>query len=66
MTGGFRSSYFKAARLLAAIAEMKESRNESDPTEVIRRYIAKYPRHTAFRSELRAVLAVSQLPKIKI
>jgi len=66
VSGGFRSSYYKAARLLGAIAEMRFCRGENEPMEIVQRFIAKYPRHTAFRSELRTVLNGSNLPKIKI
>jgi len=66
VSGGFRNSYYKAARLLVAIAEMREYRNEMDSIGIIRTYIAKYPRHTAFRGELRTLLNGSMLPKIKV
>jgi hypothetical protein len=66
VSGGHRGSYYKAARLLGAIAEIRMCKNENEPMAIVQRYIAKYPRHTAFRSELRTVLNGSQLPKIKV
>jgi len=56
-----RGSYGKAARLLAAIYEMRLYRNEEAPSQIVYTYTAKYPRHTAFKAELRSALAEARL-----
>jgi len=50
--GGHRKSYYKAAELVYAMVEMKACRNESMPYNTVDFYRGKFPRHTAFKSEL--------------
>jgi hypothetical protein len=52
-----RGSYFKAARLLVAVAEMRLCRGEETPFSIVHDFLAKYPRHRAFKEELRSVMA---------
>ena len=61
-----RGSYYKAARLLVAVAEMRFSRNEGAPFSIIHKFIEKYPRHSAFRGELRTALANTGLTELKV
>ena len=61
-----RGSYGKAARLLAAISEIRIHRGEDAPYQIIYTYLAKYPRHTAFRAEVRTALADAGFRGIKV
>ena len=61
-----RGSYYKAAELLVAVSEMQFHRNEEEPYGIINKYTAKYPRHSAFRAEVRSALANSGLRGIKV
>ena len=56
ITGKLRRSYNKAARLIAAVYEMWLLRNENDPMSFVSGFLAKYPRHTAFKSELKTAM----------
>ena len=57
----YRSSYDKAARLLTAVCEIQLYRKESAPYKLLNTYLAKYPRHTAFRTEVKNALAEAKL-----
>ena len=61
-----RGSYGKAACLLVAIAEMRRYRGEKAPHGIVNEYVEKYPRHSAFRGELRSAAAMAKLTGIKI
>jgi hypothetical protein len=55
-----RGSYHKAAGLVVAMAEVLASRErEQEGKSFIAKYRGKYPRHSAFRSELAASMQVS-------
>lgn len=57
-----RGSYHKAAGLLVAMAETLANREEKqDGMDLIERYRNKYPRHTAFKSEIIQALQTSGL-----
>ena len=57
-----RGSYHKAAGLLAAMAETLANREEKqEGMDLIERYRNKYPRHTAFKSEITQALQTSGL-----
>ena len=66
VAGKYRESYYKAAYLLVAIAEMRQSRGEERPLDIIKSYASKYPRHTAFRGELRSIVAAAKLAGVKV
>lgn len=52
--GKYRNSYGKAALLVAALGEVKESLGtKSAKSFIINEYMKKYPRHTSFRGALR-------------
>lgn len=54
VSGQHRKSYGKAALLTAALGEVKESMGiQSAKRIIIDNYLKKYPRHTAFRGELK-------------
>lgn len=57
-----RGSYHKAARLLVAMAETLANREEKqEGIDLIERYRNKYPRHSAFKSEITQALQTSGL-----
>lgn len=57
-----RGSYHKAAELLVAMAETLANRQEKqEGMELIERYRSKYPRHIAFKSEVKEALQASGL-----
>lgn len=57
-----RGSYHKAAGLLVAMAETLANRGErQEDMDLIERYRNKYPRHTAFKSEVIKALQASGL-----
>lgn len=57
-----RGSYHKAAGLLVAMAEALANREEKqEGMDLIERYRSKYPRHTAFKSEITQALQASGL-----
>ena len=66
VSGKHRGSYFKAAQLLVAIAEMRLYRKEEMPFGIIQSFVTKYPRHTAFREELRRAIAEAKLTGLKV
>jgi hypothetical protein len=65
VSGGHRASYFKAARLLVALYEVslygKDIPEEQNTGNILREYYAKYPRHVAFKSELREAIQRAKL-----
>lgn len=67
VSGQHRGSYFKAAYLLVAICEVMINKGELNPYEIIHTYKAKYPRHSAFASELRTALVdIAKIKHVKI
>lgn len=57
-----RGSYGKAARLLTSGAELLANRGRrQEGLDLVERYRNRYPRHTAFKSELLAALQQSRL-----
>lgn len=57
-----RGSYHKAAGLLVAMAETLANREEKqEGMDLIERYRNKYPRHSAFKSEITQTLQISSL-----
>lgn len=55
-----RGSYYKASGLIVAMAEVLASRGrEQEGKSFIEQYRGKYPRHSAFRSELAASMQMS-------
>ena len=57
-----RGSYHKAAGLLVAMAETLANREErQDGMDFIDRYKNKYPRHTAFKSDVTQAVQTSGL-----
>ncbi|HZK85229.1 MAG TPA: hypothetical protein VFC58_11230 [Desulfosporosinus sp.] len=57
-----RGSYYNAAGLLVAMAETFANREEKqEGIDLIERYRNKYPRHTAFKSEITQALQTSGL-----
>ena len=54
--GQHRRSYYKAANLVAAVYEMRLLRKEDNPKGIVADYQAKFPRHTAFKSELQTAV----------
>lgn len=57
-----RGSYYKAAGLLVALAETLANRGQKqEGMDLIERYRSKYPRHTAFKSEVTQVVQASGL-----
>jgi hypothetical protein len=61
VTGGFRGSYFKAAYLLVSLCEVEIYMNAPSPYRTLQTYVAKYPRHTAFKSEIRSALSIAKI-----
>jgi hypothetical protein len=58
----YRGSYHKAAGLLAAMAELLANREEKqEGMDFIERYRNKYPKHSAFKSEINQALQASGL-----
>ena len=54
VSGQHRKSYGKAALLVAALGEVKESMGiQSAKRIIIDKYLKKYPRHTSFRGVLK-------------
>ncbi len=61
-----RGSYYKAAGLLVAMAETLANMDEKqEGMDFIERYRSKYPRHTAFRSEIMQAMQESGLFYVK-
>ena len=56
VSGKFRGSYYKVAELLVAMGEIQLYQHEDDSFALLSLYSAKYPRHNAFRREIRAAL----------
>ena len=56
VSGQFRGSYYKVADLLVAMGEIQLYRHEDASFALLSLYIAKYPRHNAFRREIREAL----------
>jgi hypothetical protein len=57
-----RGSYYKAAQLLTAAAETLANRGrKQEGLDLVERYRNKYPRHTAFKSEVVRALQLSRL-----
>ena len=52
VSNGHRGSYFKAALLVVAFAEVLESNNIQQKQEFVNKYHQKYSRHSSFRKEL--------------
>ena len=52
VSNGHRGSYFKAALLVVAFAEVLESNNIQQKQEFVNKYHQKYSRHSSFRREL--------------
>lgn len=52
VSNGHRGSYFKAAILVVALAEVFESNNIQQKQEFVNKYHQKYSRHSSFRKEL--------------
>lgn len=48
----YRGSYYKAATLLYTVGEMMACREEAAPFQMAESFKVKYPRHSAFKSEL--------------
>lgn len=52
--GSHRGSYFKAARLAAALGEVEESLGKADGKTVrMEKYLAQFPRHRSFKQEMK-------------
>ena len=52
--GSHRGSYYKAARLGAALGEVEESMGKDHgKAERMNKYLAEFPRHSAFKREMR-------------
>jgi len=64
--GGFRGSYFKAAYLLVGLCEVDRYMNVPDPYVMLHEHIAKFPRHSAFKSEVREALNIAGIKDVKI
>ena len=61
-----RGSYHKAAGLLVAMAEtLANSKKKQEGMDLIERYRNKYPRHRAFKSEIKQALQSSGLFEVK-
>jgi hypothetical protein len=64
--GKHRKSYWKAARLILAIAETYRSNNEPDKGQrLINQFREKYSRHSAFIRELRTMTNESGLFSVR-
>jgi len=62
-----RGSYHKAAGLLVAMAETLANREaKQEGMDLIERYRSKYPRHTAFKSEVKEALQASGLFNVTV
>ena len=58
----YRHSYHKVAGLLVAMAETLANGGEKqEGMELIERYRSKYPRHSAFKSEVTRIVQTSGL-----
>ena len=56
--GKYRKSYYKAALLIAALGEVKESLGTKLAKNfIINEYLKKFPRHTSFRGELKEYIS---------
>ena len=54
MSGSHRGSYFKAAMLGAALGEVEESLGkENGKAERMEKYLRQFPRHSAFKKEMK-------------
>lgn len=57
VSGGHRKSYYKAAELGAALGEAEEAQGISQAKERrIRKYFEQFPRHRAFKDEMKAYM----------
>lgn len=55
--GSHRGSYYKAARLGAALGEVEESMGKTHgKAERVSKYLAEFPRHRAFKQEMKAYM----------
>ena len=55
--GSHRGSYYKAARLGAALGEVEESMGKAHgKAERVSKYLAEFPRHRAFKQEMKAYM----------
>ena len=55
--GSHRGSYYKAARLGAALGEVEESMGKArGKAERVSKYLAEFPRHRAFKQEMKACM----------
>ena len=55
--GSHRGSYYKAARLGAALGEIEESMGKArGKAERVSKYLAEFPRHRAFKQEMKAYM----------
>ncbi len=62
MGGKHRKSYWKAAQLIAAVAETEWSNGRmSSGQALIEKYKKKYSRHSAFKTELKNAVNKSRL-----
>jgi hypothetical protein len=61
-----RGSYFKAAYLLVSLCEVEICMNRPSPYKILQTYAAKYPRHSAFKGEIREALNLAKIKDIKI
>jgi hypothetical protein len=64
VAGKNRDCYENIAWLMFAIAELKKSRKEKDPYEMVKMYQKKYPRHPSFQSEVKTVLKDLKIEKM--
>ncbi|MCL2286271.1 MAG: hypothetical protein FWC32_07885 [Firmicutes bacterium] len=56
-----RGAYNRAAELLVALCEVSDLRKAERPSFLLDTYMKKYPRHSAFKGEVRTVLGKSRL-----
>ena len=56
-----RGAYFRAAWLIVAMCELCILKNETSPFALLHEFVAKYPRHSAFRGEIRSAVSEVKL-----
>jgi len=65
VSGQHRKSYFKAAYLLVGFCEVRLHVGDPLPYRMLQTYAAKYPRHSAFRGEIKEALNLAKLRDVK-
>ena len=66
VSGQHRKSYYKAAYLLVSFCEVRLHAGDLLPYRMLQTYVAKYPRHSAFRGEIKEALGLAGLKDVRL